>query len=225
MKNKTLFSQIWQVASSDDLRPDLQQVYFWNGFAYCTNATVGIRQSLDLWKLEPEQREILNGKAIPAESLKKASKDSFLLVHEDGLSTETGQIFRYYENINEDFRKNVTQIMDDLFLIYADEISPVKVWPFFPDNLLKLSKSMQYTGKEYLIAFLKDPKKPLIFMDSESQDITMNAGFIFPVLPSTNYENPEAWGGIEPARPEKWERDTNEPENEPENENERAGHE
>lgn len=214
MKNKTLFSEIWHVAGTDELRPDLSQVYILEGFAYCTNATIGIRQSLELWDLQPGEADILNGKAIPAESLKKASRDKIIIFEPDQFRTDSGQVFSYCTDINETFRKNFIGIVNGLFKIYAGELKPVNVWAFNPATLAKMAKALQPADSQYITAFYKASDKPLICIDNIRQDLTENAGFIFPVVMKEEFNDPAAWGGILPGLPE------SEPENEPGNENE-----
>lgn len=92
--NKTidfLATKVEAICSTDDLRSALNCVYFKNGFLYATDATIALKQRLELHGLNKDFIRHLDGKMLGRTQLKKMRKcDRFEIVDGGILSVKNG---------------------------------------------------------------------------------------------------------------------------------------
>lgn len=79
----TFVSDLHKAVSTDKLRPALNCIAFVEGYAYATDGSVAIEQSLPSMNFLQEDIELMNGKLLSSKSYQLARQAEKLIVHDD----------------------------------------------------------------------------------------------------------------------------------------------
>jgi hypothetical protein len=85
-------SKFWKAAAKDELRPAMECVYFKNGYLYCTDGYLVVRQNLDIHNAfdNKEQRKFYDGKMLHSSVFPIITKAETIEWDEDKLIAEFG---------------------------------------------------------------------------------------------------------------------------------------
>lgn len=173
-KKDFLETKLENIAGKDDLRPALQCVYFKNGYAYCTDAHIAIKQSLtDIHGLPQEVADALEGKLLHKDSIKQLRGCKYYEVTEDGVTAHTERtktthhfVDEKYPDIEAVFPKDA-----DISEKYRVGLSPVL--------LERLNKVMLGSTDGVVLDFYSGYKAILVTNSEYTKD--QQSGFLMPL--------------------------------------------
>lgn len=136
MEKDNFTTALHEICSKDELRPAYNCIHFINGYAYATDGSMAIKQSLEYHSiLAPEN---LNGNAIHRESYKEIMKFDFAEATDEGIKcTDTDGRTAFFEYFNLENQKplNFEAIIDNFSAKGVDFIG------FSAEKIYKMKKA------------------------------------------------------------------------------------
>lgn len=87
------------LCASDELRPAMSYIYFDKEYLYCTNASVLIKQKIELHKFEPHEIAFLDGKLLHKNVFKELLRYNFVEITAEGflavVNKENKMLFKF----------------------------------------------------------------------------------------------------------------------------------
>lgn len=165
-------------AANDDFRPEMEHIYFQDGFAYASDAHVLVRNDLSICSSIPaEQIEILNGKMLHRDAYKEILKYDIIDISEEGIQCKKGNNTAFfYFNTSSDLK--YPKVKELIYEVTRASTVPVPQVAINPKLLGILSKAL-YHEHEIVFTF-KGESKGIVCEDNVT--VTNCVGIIMPAM-------------------------------------------
>ena len=161
-------------SKEDDLRKEMQCVYFKNGFAYASDGIILARNRIsEISRLEEHEIAALDGKFLHADFYKDMLKYNNIMIAEDGIECckDNDKVFFYFSQF--DRYPDAEKVLQDALNMQATPLPQVK---FDIRNIERLNKALFESGK--CVATFKGTNKPIVF-DSIIEGVS-SVGLLMP---------------------------------------------
>lgn len=158
--------QMHLACAKDDHRPEMQCIYFNNGFAYATDTHILVRNRIsEISGLNESEIEALNGKFLRADFYKDMLKYDSIMIAEDGIECAKGndKAFFYFSTFEKypDAEKVLQNAMNK-------QTVPLPQFSFDMELMQRLNKALYKS--DHCTATFKGVGNPVIF-DSMAPEI------------------------------------------------------
>lgn len=122
-------SKFWKAAAKDELRPAMECVYFKDGFLYCTDAHLCVRQNLDIHSAfdNKEQRHFYDGKMLHSSVFPIIAKADIIEWIEDKLIAEFGNKTVEILYKSEPKYPDAEKLIQDVLALEKDSVNNIGV--------------------------------------------------------------------------------------------------
>jgi hypothetical protein len=138
-EQKTFNTKLYEVCSTDKLRPVMNCIYFDSGYAYASNGNVAIKQSLEYQSVLGA--EFLDGKLLHRDNYKSVMAFDFAECHDDGIACKSTSgavaFFEYYTPLEGEKIPAYDKVIRTEF-----PVIPLSFIGMNPDFLIKLTKAL-----------------------------------------------------------------------------------
>lgn len=180
-------AKLYLCCSRDDLRPDMNNIYFDEGHAIATNGHIMICADLhDISNLNDEDIEKLNGKLLNSASYKELLKYPNICVTDNAIEAEKpigiyGTMKASFEFTKDTTYPNYKSVLYDISVPEDEDKRVPNIFSvgFNTDSLKKIADSVG-VKLLYLKFFSKSGAVEVFFEDS---DITDTRGLVMPLIP------------------------------------------
>lgn len=174
-KSKNFTGQLDLICGDDILRPAMHHISFIDGFAYATNAHLGLRTSLKKHNFTDEEISIMNGKFIHKNAFKEIYKYDHIIVEADGFHCMKNEVkcvypFSYEEQKFPDLEKAIKDLIDSPIDCVSDINFDIRYFEkirkaFFMDGISFMKMTFYGRRKGCIIASTEsDYPKDLILL-------------------------------------------------------------
>lgn len=161
--------QMHLACSKDELRPEMQCIFFNNGYAYATGTRILVRNRIsEISGLNESEIEALNGKFLHADFYKDMLKYDSIMIAEDGIECAKGndKAFFYFSTFEK--YPDAEKVLQDAL---SKQTVPLPQFSFDMKLLQRLNKSLYQSDR--CTATFKGVANPIIFdsMDAEVSSV------------------------------------------------------
>lgn len=137
MEKNTFTTKLYEVCSTDELRPIFCCVHFQNGFAFATNGIAAVKQSLKYHSIQ--NPEALEGKSIHKDNYKAVMQFEIATCDDSGIACRNADgrvaFYEYYD-------RNGTEIPDFEKVMKPIGQKSIDFIGISPEHLYKLGKAL-----------------------------------------------------------------------------------
>lgn len=167
--------QMHLACSKDELRPEMQCIFFNNGFAYATDMHILVRNRIsEISGLNESEIEALNGKFLHADFYKDMLKYDSIMIAEDGIECAKGndKAFFYFSTFEK--YPNAEKVLQDAL---NKQTVPLPQFSFDMKLMQRLNKALYQSDR--CTATFKGVGNPIIF---DSMDLEVSSVGLFMTL-------------------------------------------
>lgn len=188
IKGKNFYKdvQMHLACADDDMRPQMECVYFKSGFAYATDGVILVKNRLDeMSSFEQEDIDALDGKFLQAQFYKDILKYDDCLISDEGIECHKGddKAFFYFTSFGDETKyPNADKVLEDAL---NKPTVPLPTIAFDIKNMERLRKAL--SGIDQCVAMFKGTNKPIVFQSVNG--LSGSVGLIVPIYFDDKYLN------------------------------------
>lgn len=151
--------QMHLACSKNELRKEMQCVYFKDGFAYASDGIILVKNRIsEISGLEKHEAEALNGKFLHADLYKDMLKYDNIMIAEDGIECSKGddKVFFYFSKF--DKFPDAEKVLQNALNMNS---VPLPQFSFDMKAIQRLNKALYESDK--CTAMFKGTNKPIVF--------------------------------------------------------------